>query len=673
MTNRQMDILCYLREQKEYVTVLQISNVIQMSVQTIRNELNAIQDFMNQASLGIIYKKPRRGIKLEIDEEGWKQLLCQTDEIQLRDHISDIKYQIIYLLMIKNSLSLSYIQEHLYTGRSSVERMFPDIKRWFQSRNIIFEKKKGRGYQIRYDEFQWRIAMWDVFFIIKQRDKSGLFSKERLEYQSSEYFLVERFLKGFDTGGVNKAICSMEEAWGFSYGYEAYIQMFFLLSLCIMRFRQKHTVRLPTISPCKTSGTFSPLIMKSLIEALESYYHLKLESYEHDFIDFIIEISEIQSFHIREKMFVCQSKNLEVCFFTYRMVSLMSDIVNVNLRTDIFFLESLFLQLLSMIPRLRYHIKAENPLLMQVKQRYPNIFAAISAVGVYFQKELGLDLNEHEMCTLALLLGGAIERSMSTVTACVICDYGIGISQLLREQMERTISDIRIAEVLSVRDLKKLIHIPCDLVITTVQLKNPCYGKEIVTVGHLMTSSDIKNIENAMKQVRKRNLKNRQTCKKLHISKNLFYNEFIFLQINALDKQTVLRLLCTKLSEAGYVTENFLQSVIDHETTAPTALGKGIAMPHGFADYVIRPAVVVATLKTPILWQDKEKVDVIFLLAFNLDEAVGMKEETIKFYSIFLDLFDDPEKINELRRSDSPELLAEGMNQKVRDAVALEE
>ncbi|MEY8356280.1 PTS sugar transporter subunit IIA [Lachnospiraceae bacterium 54-53] len=673
MTNRQMDILCYLREQKDYVTALEISNVIQMSVQTIRNELNIIQDSMNQAGLGMIYKKPRRGIKLEIDEDAWKQLLCQSDEIQQSGHIPDIKYQIIYLLMVRGSLSLTYIQNQLYAGRSSVERLVPDIMKWFQSHGMNLEKRKGRGYEIRYEEFQWRLAMWDIFFIMKRKDRSHLFSKERLEYQPNEYSLIEDFLKGFDTAGVNRAIYALEESCGFSYGYEAHIQMFFLLSLCIIRSRQKHTVRLPTLSPCKISGSYPQFIRGNLIEALESYYHMKLESDEQDFAEFVIEISDIQNFRSTEKMLVCQARNQEVCYFTYRMVSLMSDIVNVNLRKDLFFLESLFLQLQSMIPRLRYHIRTENPLLRQVKQRYPNIFAAISAVGVYFQKELGLDLNEHEMCTLALLLGGAIERSMSTVTACIICDYGVGISQLLKEQMERAVSDIKIAEVLSVRDLKKLVHIPCDLVVTTIQLKNPCYGKEVVTVGHLMTPLDIKNIENAMKQVRRRNLKKRQPCKKLHICKNLFYDEFVFLQVNAADKQSILRLLCKKLSEAGYVTEDFLQSVMDHETTAPTALGKGLALPHGFASYVIRPAVAVATLTAPVLWQEKEKADVVFLLAFNLDEAAGMKEETIKFYSVFLDLFDDPEKVNEIRRSDSPVLLAEQLNQKVRDAVVLEE
>jgi len=121
------------------------------------------------------------------------------------------------------------------------------------------------------------------------------------------------------------------------------------------------------------------------------------------------------------------------------------------------------------------------------------------------------------------------------------------------------------------------------------------------------------------------------------------------------------------------VTDQFLPSVMEHEVTAPTALGKGIALPHGFAKYVMRPTVAIATLAAPILWQGKEKVDVIFLLAFNLDEAVGMKEETIKFYSVFLDLLDETENINKIRQAGDPEALAELMNQKIMNAVVLEE
>lgn len=673
MTGRQMNILNYLREQKDFVTVSEISRVIQVSVTTIRNELNVIQDTIDQANLGKICKKPHKGIKLEMAEEAWNQLLFLSEESQLNSDIPEAKYHIIYYLLTDCNLSLSYIQKKFYISRSFVEKLLPDLKRWFQIYGINFDKKRGKGFQIKYEEFQWRLAMWNLFLSVKQENSKDYLPGKQMEYQAIEYSFMESFLKGFDTSGVNRAIYHLEEAYGFSYGYEAHIQMFFLLSLCIIRSRQKHMIRLPAAPPVKISGEFSGMIKEELIKMLETCYQMKLDSNEKDYVGFVVEISDIQKFHSMNGMCVCQAENLELCYFTFRMVSLMSDIVNVNLRSDTFFLESLFLQLHSMIPRLRYNIRTENPLLKQVKQRYPNIFTAISAVSVYFQKELGLDINEHEMCTLALLLGGAIERSLSTVAACVVCDYGLGISQLLKEQLERTISDIKIVDVLSVRDLKKIIHIPCDLIITTIQLKNICYGKTVVAVEHLLTANDIKNIEDAMKLVRRRNIKNRQHCSKLSICKNLFYEEFMFLHMDVMDKQSLMSLLCKKLTEAGYVTDQFLPSVMEHEVTAPTALGKGIALPHGFAKYVMRPTVAIATLAAPILWQGKEKVDVIFLLAFNLDEAVGMKGETIKFYSVFLDLLDETENINKIRQAGDPEALAELMNQKIMNAVVLEE
>ena len=68
------------------------------------------------------------------------------------------------------------------------------------------------------------------------------------------------------------------------------------------------------------------------------------------------------------------------------------------------------------------------------------------------------------------------------------------------------------------------------------------------------------------------------------------------LEIN--DKNELLHMLCKQLEDSGYVTAEFEKSVLEHEVTAPTALGKGVAIPHGNAKCVIRPAVMVATLKT---------------------------------------------------------------------------
>ena len=97
----------------------------------------------------------------------------------------------------------------------------------------------------------------------------------------------------------------------------------------------------------------------------------------------------------------------------------------------------MFLQLKAMIARLKYRTGFKNPLLRQIKAKYPNLMAMAWSASNMFERELRLDVNEHEVAYLALHIGGAIERSSANLRACIVCDYGIGISQILREKIER--------------------------------------------------------------------------------------------------------------------------------------------------------------------------------------------------------------------------------------------
>ena len=661
MTERQVDILYYLHGQDHFVPVSDISEAIQVSVKTVRNELIIIQQLLEKEKLGELKKVPRKGILLEIQNENWAKLERLLGSSSFSGNETDLKNHFIYSLLIQHQINYTQIRNELYIGRSAADRMIPELNEWFSNHRIILEKRRGIGFLIHCNEFLWRIAMWELFLMIKHQKKHPYIARDMNE--------LELFLKGFDTTGINKAICSLESCYGFSFGYEAHIQLFFMLSLCIVRTRKNKIVSMPHPNPLKTDGTYTKWIMKHLIEELERGYHIHLPQQEQDFIEFAIDISDIQTFHSEKQMLECETRNIELCFFSIRLISLLSSIVNVNLKTDLFFSKNLFLQLRSMISRLKYGIKITNPLLKQVKQTYPNIFAAVYGAGVYFEKELNLELNEHEMCSLALLLGGAIERSLSVVSACVICDYGIGMSQLLKEQLERHINDLHIENVFSLREISKAKASHCDLIITTMHLNNQYLSKDIVTVDCLMTQFDIKNIENKMKQLRRKKLKTKKPCNQLSIQKKLFFEELIHLQITASDKNELIHLLCKQLIDGGYVTEEFETSVLDHEITAPTALCKGVAIPHGYAKFVIRPVVMVATLQHPIQWQDTEEADIIFLLAFNLDDVVGMKEETIKFYSVFLDLLDEDENVNALRHATNPQYLAEHMNGLIQNAV----
>ena len=65
----------------------------------------------------------------------------------------------------------------------------------------------------------------------------------------------------------------------------------------------------------------------------------------------------------------------------------------------------------------------------------------------------------------------------------------------------------------------------------------------------------------------------------------------------------------------------------------------------------------------------QEDADVIFLLAFNLDDSMGMKEETVKFYSVFLDLWDEEAEVEAIRNMQDGHWLAVEMNRRIQAAV----
>lgn len=654
LTNRQISIMKLLYSQEHYITIMQIAQQTGVSQKTVRNDLSSIKGFCRKYSIGTVLAKPHEGVMIQYTEEEWEQFLfLQKEEAPVDKTQADIRCCIIRLLLKKKVVGFGELERSLYVGRGVIEKELLEIGKWFQSHNILFEKKRGKGMEIFYSEYHYRMAMWQFLVYWKRIPKS-------------EHEMEERLLEGFDTGCVERAVCGLEQEYGFSFSYESHRQLLFLLSLMVSRIRKKLLVDMTGTSKCRTDSCYEEQLADWLIEVLEKGYAIQIPHRERDFLLFLVRISDIQGFSDESAWLIFENDNLDLCCITMKLVNLLGEIINIDLKIDAAFTQCLMLQLRSSIQRLRYHVSWKHALLRQVKQKYPNIFAAVYAAGVFFDKELGMEINEHEMCCMALQLGGAVERNVSILTACVVCNYGIGVSQLLRERIERNIMDLKILGVFSIRDLRKIRATPCDFIISTLPLEDYQLNREVIVVEHLLPSYDMKKISDKMKRIRKEKLRTKAPLSAVTLQKELFNKEFVWMNEDYTNKQEIIRKMCKALADAGYVTEGFEASVFEHEEKAPTHLGMGVAIPHGYAKYVIRPVVAYASLKNPVTWEGEETADLIFMLAFNLDEASGLKEETIKFYSVFLDLLDSKEELDKVRGFTGASQLAGYMNQKVR-------
>ncbi|HHT2263982.1 TPA: PTS 2-O-a-mannosyl-D-glycerate transporter subunit IIABC [Citrobacter amalonaticus] len=91
-------------------------------------------------------------------------------------------------------------------------------------------------------------------------------------------------------------------------------------------------------------------------------------------------------------------------------------------------------------------------------------------------------------------------------------------------------------------------------------------------------------------------------------------------------REEAIRTLAQRLTALGKIADSdaFLEAVFARENLGPTALGEGLAVPHGKTSAVKEAAFAVATLGKPLSWQGvdgPEAVDLIFLLAIPQEEA----------------------------------------------------
>lgn len=119
-----------------------------------------------------------------------------------------------------------------------------------------------------------------------------------------------------------------------------------------------------------------------------------------------------------------------------------------------------------------------------------------------------------------------------------------------------------------------------------------------------------------------------------------FHSDLIVTNIEVKNNEEIFNVLYKKLLQNGYVKESFLDAVIKREKIFPTGLllnSYNVAIPHTDAEHVLKPAIALATLSTPVIFknmanpQEDVNVNVIFMIALNSSHSqVKMLQQLVE-------------------------------------------
>lgn len=300
------------------------------------------------------------------------------------------------------------------------------------------------------------------------------------------------------------------------------------------------------------------------------------------------------------------------------MLSVVWDIYHYDLRDDLELRMNLARHIVPLAVRIRYGMRIENPVLGDIRSRYPLAYAMALDSSTVLAEMYGGPLSEDETGYIALSFALALERQR-TVQArkniLIVCATGHGSARMLehryRQQFGMYLDHIYTCDASNVErfDFTKV-----DYVFTTVPLRSklPVMVRE---VSFFLDDSDVRSVVNILSA----DIPHRRTDDLFaaRVPTGLFFEH-----LDARNKAEALDVLCgSMVREAG--VDPAIRSLVDRrEEFVPTAFGNAVAMPHPLEPVCDTTVASVGLLDSPIDWGGKE-VSVVILVAISSEQGPG--------------------------------------------------
>ncbi len=144
--------------------------------------------------------------------------------------------------------------------------------------------------------------------------------------------------------------------------------------------------------------------------------------------------------------------------------------------------------------RLRYGLPIHNPLLSEVRERYPEVHAVAAEMAELVESAMQVPIVEDEVGFVTMYVSGALERARLRPRhrALVVCPSGMAMAWVLVSRIKAEFPQLDLVEVLSERGYEELAHKQFDLVISTVPLVEN--EVPVVVVSPLLPTTDVARV-----------------------------------------------------------------------------------------------------------------------------------------------------------------------------------
>ncbi|WP_182187444.1 BglG family transcription antiterminator [Pectinatus frisingensis] len=620
---RILQILNLLNKNDKTITGKYLADSIGVSTRTIRNDIKEVEYFLKNNGAHII-AEPGSGYKLSIDDNDKYDIFINTHAINTsreyrgtnivpadyNDRISFIIARILLNSLHNKIVKQEDLAEELFISLSTLKKYLGDIKKSIARFNLNLTTDRKNGIKIMGDETKIRYCISE--YVFNRDDLLNLSNNQffndifpHQEIETIKHILLKIILK------YNIHLTDI-----------AFKNLLVHIVITLRRSGKGNTVEYTKNERSKLQASQYYKPASEILNTVEKQLGIDIRN----------EIFYLTQHFIASQKFIVSAKKRS------DFKKLLTDILNkiykhtgIDLSDDSELVSGITIHLIAAISRLRFNMNIRNDILKSIKTNYPLAFDMAVIASEIIAQEEKVQTNENEIGFLAIHFGAALERNKLNdemgKTAVIVCGAGLSTALLLKSKLQRRFGNIlQIKKVMSCYELDEKIIKETDFIFTTVPITH-IISKKIIRVEPIMTEYDLTRVEQKINEI----------CTGDEIPLNNFFKKDLFIPLlKANSSKEVIEKITNKMLQLGFIDKNVKKSIFDREKLASTEFSNFIAIPHPLTNQMKNPAIAVAVLKNPIIW-NKEKVQIIFLLSIPQNLYSVWESIFKKIYNNFIE------------------------------------
>jgi len=477
LSARAMEVLENLiKAQGEFLPVGEIAKNMSVSTKTISRELPVLESQL--AELGIsLSRKAGAGVRLEGSGEAWQGMLEMLASGKGAPHEYTPEerrsYILTELLQAAEPVKLFALASHLQVTDGTVSNDLGRLTEWLSAQRLTLVRRPGLGVYVEGTEDARRRAI--VRHLYEQLDEKallGLVAEQPVDRAAKE--LLQ--LVGREELVRIEGILRDERAQrGWQLSDNAFVGLLVHLALAVSRIKQGEEISMAENVLAGLAESSEYLLAENLARRLGEEFGLTIPAGEVGYIT--MHLQGARSRYHEQHLTGLRLDN-------FHLVKLAKDVIaraekqrGQRFARPQALLAGLVNHLGPTLRRLQLGLDIRNPLLKEMRERYPDLMEFTRGCLAGIEEELGEPMPEAEVAYLAMHLGAASAEAKPEQQrrwrVAVACPTGMGTSRLLASAVRKNCPQVVVADQVSAlsidEDYAKRLEL--DFVIATVPVR----------------------------------------------------------------------------------------------------------------------------------------------------------------------------------------------------------